>query len=105
MLAYSVGDKFPKAELYGITNQMRRSAVSISSNLAEGFKRNHKKEKLQFYNIAYGSAAELESQIAVSQKLKFLNNDDYQKLNLLIVEIGKMMDGLIKSINRNSPIS
>ena len=97
VLAYSITEKFPKSELYGITNQMRRSAVSISSNIAEGFKRSHKKEKLQFYNIAYGSTAELESQIEVSYKLNFLDNQDYQKLNTSVVEIGKMIDGLIKS--------
>ena len=97
VLTYSITDQFPKSELYGITNQMRRSAVSISSNIAEGFKRNHKKEKLQFYNIAYGSVAELESQIEVSRKLNFLHDDDYWKLNTSITEIGKMIDGLIKS--------
>ena len=99
---YSVTEKFPKSELYGITNQMRRSAVSISSNIAEGFKRNHNKEKTQFYNIAYGSVAELESQIEVSLKLNFLNNQDYQNLISLVIEVGKMLDGLIKSVNRNS---
>lgn len=102
---YSITEKFPRAELYGITNQMRRSAVSVSSNIAEGFKRNHTKEKLQFYNVAYGSIAELESQIEVSYKLNFLNNEDYQKLNLAVVEIGKMTDGLIKSVNTNFPKS
>ena len=101
-LVYSVTEKFPKPELYGITNQMRRSAVSISSNIAEGFKRNHNKEKTQFYNIAYGSVAELESQIEVSLKLSFLNNQDYQNLISLVIEVGKMLDGLIKSVNKKS---
>ncbi|MBU4455550.1 four helix bundle protein [Patescibacteria group bacterium] len=100
VLMYSITEKFPKSELYGITNQMRRSAVSISSNIAEGFKRSHRKEKLQFYNIAYASTAELESQIEVSYKLNFFNNQDYQKLNSSVVEIGKMINGLIKSQNK-----
>ena len=102
-LVYSVTEKFPKSELYGVTNQMRRSAVSISSNIAEGFKRSHQKEKLQFYNVAYASTAELESQIEVSCRLNFLHDDDYQKLNTSATEIGKMIDGLIKSFNRKSP--
>jgi len=98
---YSVTEKFPKSELYGITNQMRRAAVSISSNIAEGFKRNHSGEKLQFYNVAYSSSAELESQIEVSRKLHFLQDNDYQGLNTSVVEIGKMMDGLMKSQSRS----
>ncbi len=105
VLVYSITEKFPKSELYGITNQMRRSAVSISSNIAEGFKRNHQKEKLQFYNVAYASTSELESQIEVSRKLNFLDNQDYQRLSASVVEVGKMIDGLIKSQNRNFPKS
>lgn len=101
MLVYSITERFPKSEFYGITNQMRRSAVSISSNIAEGFKRNHKKEKSQFYNVAYGSVAELESQIEVSRKLNFLDDQNYQSLVSLVVEIGKMLDGLIKSANKS----
>ena len=101
-IIYRLTEKFPQSELYGLTNQMRRSAVSISSNVAEGFKRNHKKEKLQFYNIAYGSAAEIESQIEISLKLNFLNHQEYSKLNNIVSEISKMMDGLIRSVSRNT---
>ena len=100
VLVYSITEKFPKSELYGITNQMRRSVVSISSNIAEGFKRSHQKEKLQFYNVAYASTSELESQIEVSRKLNFLDSQDYQKLSVSVVEVGKMIDGLIKSQNK-----
>src|SRR3989344_4115525 len=99
---YKLTDQFPQSELYGIRNQMRRSSVSISSNIAEGFKRSHKKEKLQFYNIAYSSAAEIESQIEVARKLDFLHEEDYQKSVLIVIEIGKMMDELIKSVNKPS---
>lgn len=101
VLVYSITEEFPRSELYGLTNQMRRSVVSISSNLAEGFKRNHNKEKLQFYNIAYGSVAELESQIEIALKLNFLNKEAHQKLNALTVEVGKMLNGLIKSVNKS----
>ncbi|MFA4937366.1 MAG: four helix bundle protein [Patescibacteria group bacterium] len=102
-LVYTFTANFPHSELYGITNQIRRSVVSISSNIAEGFKRRHGKEKLQFYNVAYGSVAELESQIEVSYKLNFLNNEDYQILTASVVKIEKMIDGLIKSLNKKLP--
>ena len=92
---YKITEKFPRSEIYGIINQMRRAVISISSNLAEGFKRNHGKEKLQFYNVAYASSSELESQIEVSYKLDFLSEIDYKKLILRITEIGKMINGLI----------
>ncbi len=101
VLVYKITEKFPKSELYGLTNQMRRSAVSTSSNIAEGFKRRHKKEKLQFYNIAYSSVAEIESQIEISNKLGYLSKSDYQKLTILITEISKMTDSLLKSVHKN----
>ncbi|MCK4354831.1 four helix bundle protein [Candidatus Parcubacteria bacterium] len=100
VLVYKITNKFPHSELYGLTNQMRRAVISISSNIAEGFKRNHKKEKLQFYNVAYSSVAELESQIEVSYKLGYLSAQDYQKILSLTVEVSKMTDGLIKSVRK-----
>ena len=99
VVVYEVTEKFPSSELYGITNQMRRAALSVSSNFAEGFKRNHKKEKLQFYNVAYSSLAELDSQVEVAKKLNFLSVENYQKLNLALIELSKMTDAFIKSAN------
>src|SRR3989344_2345340 len=99
---YEVTEKFPDSELYGLTSQMRRAAISISSNLAEGFKRNHIKEKVQFYNIAYGSAAELESQIEVAKKINFLRESDHGRLVGMISEVSKMLEGLIQSVRRNA---
>ncbi len=104
VLVYKITEKFPHSEMYGIIIQMRRAVISISSNLAEGFKRSHRKEKLQFYNVAYGSAAELESQIEISNKLQFLSEKDYQKLIEAITEVSKMINGLIKSLNSKSYI-
>ncbi len=103
-MVYKITDKFPRSELYGIVNQMRRAVISISSNLAEGFKRTHKKEKLQFYNVAYASTSELESQIEVSKKLGFLSENDYQDLISAVVEVSKMVNGLIRSLNSKSYI-
>ncbi|MFH1455271.1 MAG: four helix bundle protein [bacterium] len=99
---YSITEKFPKSELYGITNQIRRSVISVSSNIAESFKRNHYKEKLQFYNVASASISELESQIEISYKIKFIDHDDYEKLCGYITKVGKIINGLMKSTNINS---
>jgi four helix bundle protein len=104
VLVYKITEKFPRSELYGIANQMRRAIISVSSNLAEGFKRIHEKEKLQFYNVAYSSISELESQIEISKRLGFLSENDYQDLMPIVVEISKMINGLIKSLNSKSYI-
>lgn len=101
---YAITEKFPKSELYGLTSQMRRAIISVSSNLAEGFKRSHQGEKYQFYNIAYGSVAELESQIEVAKKLGFLSVAHYQELINLSTEVSKMTEGLIRSQNSKSKI-
>ncbi|MGB6607166.1 MAG: four helix bundle protein, partial [Atribacterota bacterium] len=70
---YIVTKKFPKEELYGLTSQMRRSAVSVPSNIAEGFRRYHNKEYKQFLHIALGSCAELETQIIIANELDYIN--------------------------------
>src|SRR3989338_11366185 len=67
---YKMTDKFPKSELYGLTSQIRRAAVSISSNIAEGYTRKHRLEYIQFLRIAFGSG-ELETQIIIAKKLNF----------------------------------
>jgi len=99
VLVYRITKEFPQSELYGLVSQMRRAVISVSSNLAEGFKRINKKEKMQFYNIAYGSIAELESQIEISKRIGFLSKENYQILMADIVEVSKMIDGLTKSLN------
>jgi four helix bundle protein len=70
---YLLTKKFPKEELYGLTSQMRRSAVSIPSNVAEGFRRYHNKEYKQFLYITLGSCAELETQIIIANELDYIN--------------------------------
>ena len=72
---YILTKKFPKEELYGLTSQMRRSAVSIPSNIAEGFRRYHNKEYKQFLYIALGSCAELETQIIIANELNYINDN------------------------------
>jgi len=91
---YSLTGCFPKEEIYGLTNQMRRSAVSIPSNIAEGAARQTEKEFVHFLHIASGSAAELETQLLISKKLNFVQELD--SLFKRIVVIQKMLGGLIR---------
>jgi len=90
---YKITEKFPKSELFGLTSQMRRAAVSISSNIAEGYNRFHSGEKKQFINIAYGSGSELESQLEIAKLL--FPNIDYQKSNNLLLEVLKLLNSWI----------
>lgn len=83
--------KFPKYELYGITSQIRRAAVSISSNIAEGAGRRSKKEFANFLGISYGSACELETQLLIAKNLKYLKGDDFDSLFNDLNEIQKML--------------
>jgi four helix bundle protein len=92
---YEITGKFPKEEIYGIVNQMRRSAVSIPSNIAEGAGRNHKKEFIQFIYIALGSLSELETQLIIAQNLKYF--DDSKTFEELII-IRRQLLSLIKSL-------
>ena len=95
---YEVTKIFPKEEQFGLTNQLRRASVSISSNIAEGFGRNNSKEKDQFYGIAYGSLLEVESQIILAVELGFLKNSTTTaELFTNIVESQKVLSGLKKA--------
>nr|WP_325289140.1 four helix bundle protein [uncultured Bacteroides sp.] len=96
---YKFTKQFPKEELYGITNQMRRCAVSISANIAEGSGRKNKAEFIQFLHIALGSASELETHLIISQRLGFLSINSYDEIMNALNEIIKMICGLINSLN------
>ncbi len=98
---YNITGKFPNNEKFGIISQIRRAAVSIPSNIAEGSARNSKKELIQFLYISLGSAAELETQLIISEKLKYIENlDVLNDLN----DIQKMIMGLIKYL-RNKEVN
>ena len=71
--AYKITSNFPKEELYGLSSQMRRAAISVPSNIAEGFRRIHNKEHKQFLNIALGSCAELETQVIIAGELNYID--------------------------------
>jgi len=98
VLIFQVTKKYPKEEIYGIISQMRRAAYSIPSNIAEGYCRGRRLEYKQFLQIAYGSAAELETQLLISLKTKMINNNDYLVLNNLLIEILKMLNRMILSL-------
>ncbi|HAH60379.1 MAG: four helix bundle protein [Lentimicrobiaceae bacterium] len=100
-LIYKSTESFPKSEIYGITNQIRRSAVSIPSNIAEGAARTSTKEFSHFLSITLGSLAELETQLIISKNLDYLNEIHFEKLLTDLVIIRKMTVGLKKSIDKN----
>lgn len=101
LLIYKEVKAFPKSEKYALSNQLRRSAVSVTSNIAEGFSRQSKKEKIQFYYIDAGSLTELRNQLIIAKDVGFIDKDDYAKLNSLALEVGKMIYGLIGSIKKS----
>ncbi len=97
-LIYQKTSGFPKEEIYGIVNQMRRASVSIPSNIAEGHGRNSDNELVRFLYIALGSATEFETQLIISLELSFLKEEDFKELNQLNEEIIKMLLSLIKTV-------
>lgn len=96
---YKSTENFPKSEIYGLTSQIRRASVSIPSNIAEGFVRKHRKEFSQFISIAFGSGAELETQLLLSKELKFITNQQFNELNYLLEEVMKMLNSFKSKLN------
>lgn len=95
---YLVTKIFPKDEIFGLTSQIKRSAISIPSNIAEGTGRSTRKDYLQFLHIAYGSLLELETQLLIAKNLGFAKQEEYGMLAEQILEISKMLKSLIKSL-------
>lgn len=89
---------FPKEELYGMVSQMRRAAVSIPSNIAEGHARGSTKEYLNFVSIAKGSCAELETQIYLSEDFGYLEKNDSKQLLAVLFDVSRMLAGLHASL-------
>jgi four helix bundle protein len=94
---YRCTTTFPKAEVYGLTSQMRRSAVSVPSNIAEGKGRFSRKELMQFLFRARGSLLELETQITIGQGLGYLELQDGRRLTSLAAEVGRMLNGMLNT--------
>ena len=100
---YRLTEHFSKKEIYGLTSQIRRSSISIPSNIAEGHSRRSSLDYIQFLKIARGSLGELETQVIISKNLKYISENEFNLLDEKIVEISKMLNSLITSIkNKNS---
>lgn len=99
LIIYKTTENFPSHELYGLVSQMRRAAVSITSNIAEGFSRATLKDKLKFYVMAHGSLTEIENQLMIARDLKYLENLDYEKTVEQLVYTHKILNSFIRSTN------
>jgi len=97
---YKKTETFPQTEMYGLTSQMRRSAISIPSNIAEGFGRKTQKEFKRFLQISMGSLFELQTQLEISKNLKYLNDTDFNEIFDDLREIERMLSSFINSISK-----
>lgn len=95
---YRSSQAFPSEERHGLTSQIKRAVLSITSNIAEGFSRQSKPDKTHFYQMALGSCSEVQNQIIAAYDLGFINQNEYEKLDSLSEETHKIINGLIKSI-------
>lgn len=103
VLIYELAHQLPKEELYGLASQIKRSAVSIPSNIAEGRRRGSRKDLCHFFVIAFGSGAELETQVELTKRLFPAKKIDYTKINALLNEIMRMLNKMIVSLE--SPVT
>lgn len=102
---YKNTKSFPDEEKFGLTNQIRRAAVSITSNIAEGFGRSGKQEKKNFYSTALGSLAEVQNQLLIARDLGYISNETFKELADKTVAIDKMLNGLIKTAGTRTETS
>ena len=93
---YSVTENFPNKEIFGLTSQIRRAAISITSNIAEGFSRISYKDKINFYSVAQGSLTELQNQLLIARDVKYLENKKFIDIAEQTVTVHKLINGLIK---------
>ena len=93
---YTISKVFPKEEVFGLTSQIRRSAVSVTANIAEGFSRTSWKEKASFYSIALGSLPETQSHLLISRDIGYLSEETYAEILPQVVLVSKLCNGLIK---------
>lgn len=97
-LIYKIVEKFPREEMYGLISQMKRSAISIPSNIAEGNKRGTRADYRHFLIIAMGSGAELETQIEIAKRLNFISNTDIAIVNDVLEQVMKMLNVMITKL-------
>jgi len=105
MEIYRITESFPKEEKYGLSNQVRRAAVSVPSNIAEGAARQTKKEFVNYLHMAQGSLSELDTQLEVARRLAFLDGKIWEDLDKVLQRVDKMLTGLIRhqSAHKSSP--
>lgn len=94
---YRITRSFPREELFGLTSQIRRASVSVTSNIAEGFNRSSKKEKIQFYSMAIGSLAEVQDQLEIARDIGYLDAATFADVSARALTIHKLLNGLIKA--------
>ncbi len=102
LLVYQITNHLPQREQFALISQMQRGAISIISNLAEGFSRRGIKDKMHFYYIALGSTTEIENQLLVCKDLGYINEIIFNDADLLITEVKKLINGLVKSTKNRS---
>ncbi len=97
---YQLTNNFPKDERYSLADQMRRAAISITSNIAEGFSRHSSGEKRQFYSMARGSSTELQNQLILGRDLNYINEEKFKEVFKQSVIVNKLINGLIKATRK-----
>jgi four helix bundle protein len=97
---YSRTQLFPATERFGLASQMRRSAVSIPSNIAEGAARHSRKEYCHFLYMARGSVSELDTQLRIARRLDYLADDDLARVLQMLEEVGRMLSGLLSALRK-----
>jgi four helix bundle protein len=95
---YSLTKSFPKDEIYGMTSQIRRSAVSVPANIAEGYGREYRKEYMHFLRISQGSLKELETHIILSGRIGYLSAENVREVLLICESLGKSLRALIRAL-------
>lgn len=99
---YSTTASFPREEVYGLTSQLRRAAVSIPSNIAEGNSRDTTRDYLHFLNMAYGSVKEVETQVLIGQRLRYTDPNQIARLMTMTTEVARLISGLTNSLKRKT---
>lgn len=102
LIIYKITKDFPKEELFGLTSQMRRAAVSITSNIAEGFSRQYYKEKIQFYSVGQASNTELQNQLIIAKDVSYLEPRQFNEIMNKSMEAERVLNGLIKKSKNHS---
>lgn len=96
LMIYKITKKFPREEMFGLVNQMRRAVISITSNIAEGFSRNSFKEKIQFYSISQGSVTEIQNQLLAAKDIGYITGKEFSEIAEQAIKVHKIINGLIK---------